>query len=288
MRTIKRKSSTSNLCLSTRYSQFIEKYNNLPEKKKIEFVFKFIGTFDLVNGNVETNENMNLKIVLFGVRGNEELRKLMLEVGDKGVDLRKISGCIAFHDLSVIEKKKHPKLILTYHNAELHPDFNKIVDQAITTQKEFMKKIRALRGAVKLISNLQPINISAVYELEKYYPDFNERLSALQKDVKEITELYIKFTPLFSSKTGKLSGFFSENWGLPLSRLSLPQKTTSKSKLWNQRIITIVDELKRVGYSDRQAYIKTLEIFSLAFPSIWNGVNNDPDLIRQRYIYHKK
>lgn len=293
MEKAKRKKKTmlteSKACLSERVSQFCKKFSEIPEKDKGRFILDYFWKLDEDSPVVERHKNEDLKIILSLLSKNRGLADLLLELGDQGVDITKIYDCIKYPNLPDHEKNWHPAHLVSWHlNVELDPEFNEIIDRATVARKEFMKRVRSLRGAVKLISNLKPIRMNAVDELRMNYPDFNDRLTKLQGDIEEVIDLYIKYAPSFSNKAGRLSGFISQNWAFPLKVLNIPKKTSTKSKLWNWRIGAIVDELKRIGFSDRQAYRKTMDIFNFAFPNIWSGKNNDPDLIRQRYSYHKK
>lgn len=289
MRKRKRKKKTNlpdtKTTLTERYQQGLKDLeDHKGEHDKIKFLFDLFG-FDPSNDETfaefDKNRNEDLKIIFFC---KDEIRKVLLELSDKGADIVKIYNCI--RPSRSMEHELEP--LYMSGDAELHPDFNKMIDNAINGQKEFKKKVRALQGSVKLICGLKPIRMIAVDELRKNHPDLNERLANLQQELGEVINLYIKHTPYFSSKAERLSGYIASNWARPISEMYIPKKTTSKSALWNWRIITIVDELKRIGFSDRKAYIKTCDLLEIAFPDIWHGRNCDPDIIRQRYTYHKK
>ena len=275
MRKKKNKLPEAAQCLSKRYSQFCGKYQKAPVQ--IKFLMDFFGFFDCGK-----SKNEDIKVIAFC--SNQEIQRILLELGDKGADVVTIHKCIEIPHFHKYELARISQTLK--RDAALHQQFNDAVDKTAKGLKEFNKMKKALRGAEKVICNLKPIDINSVYQLRKDYPDFNERLAALQKEIETVVNLYIDYTPTFSNKSGNVTGEIGSNWAIPLSRIVLPDKLTSKSRLWNKRIITIVDELRRVGFSDRKAYRTTINLFKSTFPDIWKDA--DPDLIRQRYTYNKK
>jgi len=62
--------------------------------------------------------------------------------------------------------------------------------------------------------------------------------------------------------------------------------TQSSRNVSGPSIVTIVNELKRAGFSANEAYRKTAELLKLYFPDIYTDTNQN--LVRQHYQYHKK
>ena len=56
--------------------------------------------------------------------------------------------------------------------------------------------------------------------------------------------------------------------------------------IWSSKIMIIVDELIRVGYSERQAFILTGQLLQKTYPHVYLDPN--PDRVRQRYKAHTK
>ena len=285
----KNNNTNSKTCLRETLSQFLKEYEENPDTllqgvtrkdlSRKNLLEDFDASVQAMNNQIYDNED--LQIILFC---NKEIREVLLKLSDQGADIVKIYNCI--RRSQVYEHELNPSALPLLPHAELHPGFNTMIDDSVQGQKEFRKKVRALRGAVKLICGLKPIRMNAIDELRINHPDFNEKLADVQRELDEVANLYIEYTPFFSNKAGNLSGYIGSDWARPISKIAIPQKITSKSHLWNARIVTIVDELKRIGFSGREAYTRTAELFNLSFPEIW--IDDDPDLIRQRYTYHKK
>lgn len=281
MRKKKEEISKPEPLLSERYSQFCNEFQKASDKLK--FILGFFGLdYSTSLLEVERIKNDVLKVIVFCK--NQDIQKILLELGDKGADVVAIYNCIKFPELHDYELKRLPQTLRP--DASLHPRFNEMIEWTAKGQKEFKKSQRALRGAIKLVCNLKPIDMSAVGKLKKYHPDFNERLSALQKELEAVVTLYIEHVPFFRNKAGEVSGYIASNWAKPISNINMPKRITSKSPIWRNRIIIIFNELKGIGFSDRKTYKKIMDLFTLAFPEIWK--DNDPDLIRQRIYYHTK
>jgi hypothetical protein len=62
---------------------------------------------------------------------------------------------------------------------------------------------------------------------------------------------------------------------------------TQRSRgVWDECIMTVVDELKKIDYSDKEAFVTTGKLLHLRYPEIYK--DEDTDLVRQRYAYHTR
>jgi hypothetical protein len=277
-------------CLTERYSQFCNEFQKASNKPK--FILDFFNIDhstsllddDKIPTSIEEAKNEDVKVI--ALCKNKDVQKILFDLGNRGADVVAIYNCIKFPELCDYELERLPQTLDIHPDALLHPQFNEMIEQVTIGQKEYKKREKALHGAIKLICSLEPIRMIAVDELRKYHPDFNERLAALQKEFEAVITLYIEHAPFFRNKAGEVSGYIASNFAKPISKMHIPKKITSKSPYWIERIIIIVNELKRIGFSAKRSYKKTMDLFILACPEIWK--DNDPDLIRQRYTYHTK
>jgi uncharacterized protein (UPF0335 family) len=298
----KKERSKPELCLSERYVQYCDAYQNAPNNPNYkDFIRKFFG---LDNSHSLITRNEDVEVIAFCK--NENVQKVLLELGDKGADVVAIYNCIKSPELLHYEIGRPPQKLAFIPGAELHPQFNEMVAYAAKIQKEFKRREKALRRGMKIICSPDPRTMIAVDELRKYHPyfderpeasqkeleafvtDFHERLEAWQKELQTVITHYIENAPYQSlgKKAGKESDYVASNWERPITKNGIPKKITSKSPCWIARIITIFNELKKIGFSDNKAYKKIMDLFALAFPEIWG--KKDPDLIRQRIYYHTK
>jgi hypothetical protein len=155
------------------------------------------------------------------------------------------------------------------------------------TRRNYIKLERSVRAAVKRLCNLPIISDDLKYG-KLIGKEFNSKLSSLQRELEETMKLYLK---LAAFPIGRV-GYLMEYWGVdpyPIMKSNRPvekQIKQSSHKLFRSDIIGLVDEFKKINYSERQAYIRTGILLNFAYPQTYT--DPDPDLVRQRYKYHKK
>lgn len=64
------------------------------------------------------------------------------------------------------------------------------------------------------------------------------------------------------------------------------KKLDPTKHVWNESIVVLVNELRRIGFSWNKSYDATAELLNLFNPDIYP--HKDRDLVRQRYSYHSK
>lgn len=145
-----------------------------------------------------------------------------------------------------------------------------------------MKKLgikrRVIKNSIERILSLDtlPNNI-----------DVNTKLNQAQDAIKEFKKVIDRYFKALIKGNELIDSL--QDWGIPRDVVEMMQgkyRPISSKSLWTKRIVLLVDELERIGYSDKQAYTKTANLLNLAFPHAYK--DTDPDLIRQRYTYHKK
>ncbi|MCX5812739.1 MAG: hypothetical protein NT178_09380 [Proteobacteria bacterium] len=89
----------------------------------------------------------------------------------------------------------------------------------------------------------------------------------------------------YLEKNPKLRKAFydSKNKGKITSKISLKQ---SSHGMWTEAVVGIVNELKRIDYTERKAFIRTGAILNIFYPNVYT--DPDPDLVRQKYKTSKQ
>lgn len=184
-------------------------------------------------------------------RGDTELLRLVLDLAKKGANL-----------ITIIEA------------INMNPERrNENIIESNKKRKDFIKNKRVITGAIKLLSNIKPFPAYTVlgspFSVEQLLnlDEFNKKLPGLQCQLKKVMGAYIELMSCLMAEHEK---------GKPL---------TQKSPLWNNSIMLLVDELKRIGYSDNKAFEIAAHLLNMAYPYIYK--DPDPDRLRQRYTYHK-
>jgi hypothetical protein len=260
--------------LEKEYLDFIKEFKKLPKKPPrliLDFLTEKFGT----PGGEE--KNPDLKIIVFFCK-NEELRKVLVDLGNRGANLTTIWNALKTPDIDEYLINGHP-VGLQLYEGELSPYWDEVVRNFEAKKREFFKREKVIRNAVKVITSLKPIGLK--YSMKDKVPWINDGLLIAQNSLKEVIDDYLDAKAIEDGLIG-----YPAKWGMPVHKL-VRQKfrplTQRSHKIWNERIITLVDELKRIGYSNRRAYLKTAELLNLAFPNL--SKDKDPDLVRQRYTH---
>ena len=134
----------------------------------------------------------------------------------KGADVVAITDPIKYPKLFDYELERLPQTLAWHPDAVLHPQFNEENDRtSIKRTKRIKKKRKGITRGDQVCCDLKPIKMVAVDELRKHHPDFNERLTALQKELETVVNLYIENAPFFRNKVGEVSGYIASNLGKP-------------------------------------------------------------------------
>lgn len=226
-------------------------------------------------------------------KSKSPLISLLIEIGEQGADLILITGL-----LDIYCPGRIPEL------SDAWPLFVKAYGEKLKRHK---KKIKGIRSALRIL-DLPPLGISKEWD-----SDLRKNQQALKKKMSEYInslELFAKdyysdwfhFQSLCEAHTDintAIKIYQSEEWcNSELGRLErysgrwnkdIEPKIMSQSSHGSpflKKIILIIDELKRVQISARQAYTLTGKLLYNRYPYIYK--DSDPDLVRQRYNSAKK
>lgn len=164
-----------------------------------------------------------------------------------------------------------------------------------------LNKERAIRNAFALLEKLKPVFPNTPYAqsinikiaemqatLERYKPDLQRYLDlALLESCLPHLKDRSSSRPVINYESFHSDDIFVI---FPLKEIRHMRKVKapkqSTPNLWGESIVAIVDELKRIHYSDRKSFIETGKLLNLSYPKIYT--HKDPDLVRQRYFYHRR
>jgi hypothetical protein len=265
--------------LQNEYDDFIEEFRKIlkePPSLIFDFLTEKFGT------PVEEKKS-DLKIIVFFCR-NDDLRKILIDLGNRGANLTTIWDVLRTPDIDEYLINEHP-VGLQLHEGELSPYWNDTIKNFYTKRREFLKKEKATKNAIRLITALKPITLKHFYMDE--LPWVNTKLLMAQRELNELNRVIDIYLNAKAIEDG-LEGYPAK-WGMPINKLvreKFKPLTQRSHKIWDQKIVILVDELKRIVYSNKQAYIKTGELLNLAFPHLYKDKN--PDLVRQRYTQQTK
>lgn len=288
--------------LSGEYKKFIEELKNIPKEHPIH-LFNFIADkFGLFEGlkerdsnsrlveeeqfnslKGEKEKNSDLKVIIFCQ--NEELRKMLIDIGDKGANLEVINRALQIPTIDEYLLDGHP-IGLDFREGKLSPIWNQEIEKYNQKRKAFGKRERIIKVHIKSICTLETMPDSLVQFVNEL-PLINYKLLAVQEALKEFEEVIDKYFEAKAIRDGLIG--YPARWGLSIEKLlrkEFKPVTQRTHGVLNARILILVDELKRIGFSDEQAYIKTAVLLSLTFPHLIKKV--DADRVRQKYTYHKK
>ncbi len=191
----------------------------------------------------------------------KEYFQLICEIGQRGANLDIISLCMfGLHDPS-----EHNSLITKKNN-----------------------KVKSISGSFNQTIKIAPLQVTKDIpdELAKIVNQFNEILKEEQDKIERLRKLYLSLFELLEARKFPFAwrpmGLLSPFRGL--KKISV--KEMGVSKQINKKIVPIVDELIRIGYSDRSAYSITGKLLKSYYPEYWK--DSAPDLIRSRYTSLKK
>jgi hypothetical protein len=268
--------------LDEEYKNFIEEFKKVPKEPPVHIIDFIRDKFGIPG--IDEGKNLELKIIVFCKK--DELREILIDLGNKGANLQVIYDALKPPDVPVyLSNDDHP-FGLELYGGELLPSWNQTIEKYTEKKKAFGKDKRILKAHIKFMKSLEPIPES----LAKFVDDLpiaNASLKALQDATMEFERWLIPYLNGKAIKEGLIG--YPAKWGLPVDRLLKKQYKLSTQKthgIWNRRIKILVDELKRIGFSDKQAYTRTAKLLNLAFPHLYR--DTDPDLVRQRYSYQKK
>ncbi len=262
--------------LEKEYLVFINEFKKIPRDQPKHIVNFIIDKFG-VSGLEE--KNPDLKIIVFCE--NKELKKILIDLGNRGANLTTIWDVLKTPKIEEYLINGHP-IGLQLYEGELSQQWNGSIKKFMDKKRDFFNEVRVIRNAIRLIMELKPITLKDFYKDE--LPWVNDRLLAAQRMLNEIIDIYLNAKAIKDGLIG-----YPAKWGFSIDKL-LRQKfrplTQKSHKIWNRRIVILVDELKRIGYSKHQSYIKAGELLHLAFPLLYK--DNDPNRVRQRYTYQIK
>jgi len=263
--------------LEKEYLDFIEEFRKIPREPP-KLILDFLTERFGIPGIQE--KNPNLKTIVFFCR-NDDLRKILTDLGNRGANLTTIWNALKTPDIDEYLINGHP-VGLQLHEGELSQYWNDSIKNFSAKRNRFLKEERVIRNAIRVIASLKPITLKHFYKDE--LPFVNTKLMETQNalsDFQRVVDIYFNAKAIKDGLIG-----YPAKWGLPIDKL-IREKfrpfTQKSHKIWNRRIVALVEELRRIGYSSRQSYIKTGKLLNLAFPHLYR--DKDPDLVRQRYTH---
>lgn len=262
--------------LEKEYSDFIEELRKIPKEPPtqsplLNFIMDKFGLF--------AEKNPDLKIIVFCK--NEQLKKIFIDLGNRGANLTTIDRALEMPRIDEYLIDGHP-IGLQLHEGELSRYWDSTIRNFETKKREFLRREKVIKNAARVITELKPITLKHSYKDQT--PWINEKLALAQGALKEVLDIYLDAKAIQDGLIGYVA-----KWGFPIRKLireKFKPFTQKSHKIWNRRITILVDELRNIGYSHRQSYVKTAELLNIAFPNLYK--DNDPDLVRQRYTYSKK
>ncbi|MCL5236332.1 MAG: hypothetical protein M1353_00595 [Nitrospirae bacterium] len=265
------------------FQRLLKKIPAKPPVKRWKFIYEHL------------QNNEELRIVL--TANPEELRPHLIELANHGGDIKSIYNILTLaHAYEYLDNA--PPHALKYepgsiYGGELNPNWNKKVTDFNEKKKKFIKKEKALKGALRLLLSLETVSLNkfdeAYFEDASALPYVNTKLIEAQEALKELERLIEIYLEAKAIKDGLLG--YTLKWGWKkdqvLKTKIKPVKQSSHLDALNKRIFPLVEELKGIdGYTDQAAYKKAAELLHIAFPSLIT--DTDPNLIQNRYSYFKK
>lgn len=226
-----------------------------PPKKKITIDKKRQSLLNSISKHLKKNSTSPLN----------ELWKLFYEIGQKGANLDVILFCLDFSqqnpEKGLIDSEKYNERIKSINNPK-----------------------KSISGRFSLIIKIPPIQLSENIpdEFAEVIKRFNELLEDEKKRLEIIRQGYLKI--LEQSEIYNLPVEMQPMGFLPFKGLKRLKRNTISAQI-NKKIIPIVDELIRIGYSKNQAYKITGKLLNLSYKNYYK--DPDPDIVRERYRHHK-
>ena len=177
---------------------------------------------------------------------SKDLLNKFSEIGKNGGNLKIIIDAIEFF------KKDEEKLLILLSEKENATEYNKRI-------KDLGNKKKPIKGAVSQIMNLIPLENEYKIILNEPKENLNprrkkimrlksERIEAINKELKEVKSLLTSIMRYYFSaiedRTYLLQGLSGEK----ITKMNNKKRV---SQLLNDKIVCIVSELRRIGYSDK-------------------------------------
>ncbi len=237
---------------------------------------------------IKENPKGKLPLVFNGHKIGEAT-SLLVSLRKEGCDIRAISSA-----LFLVKEKWYEK----YGFVDFEVDLTAIIE----TEKAHNVRTGEIKKAMRTLSELPQVKMGLWLAT---IPTVNEKLSNLKRAIREFEEItpdyfeYI-YPPRPSTQSDGLNTWIQKSTTFrknvkrikkTLSKSTAKSKSakilklTQRSHMWDACKVNIVDELKRIGYSDRKAFRTTGRIIKNFYPEVYT--DHDPDRVRQTYTYHK-
>ena len=256
-----------------------------PQKKKMS---ELCISFDVAE---EITKKEEFRIICFAKP--KELIPHLIELGNYGGNIELIFKALTFAQPGDYLRNAPPHALKfspigtadSIYGGELNPAWNEMVENFNKKKKEFNKRKRIIMNALRVLLELEPIQLDKFDET--YYtradtlPWVNEKIMEAQETLEPLIERYLDAKAI---KDGLLG--YTVKWGWTKEDVLKEKAQPVKQKNYhnyaaNERIFYLKEELNRIGYTDRKAYVKIAELTNIAFPHVFP--KKDPDLIRNRY-----
>lgn len=213
------------------------------------------------------------------------INKILLKIGMLGVRLELIESIFPIPKKIYGDMDRQNPHVLKHINPDVvySPQWEKILSEYEKRSKEFIKKKKVITSCRDSLLRLPEVS----GELHNHHQitapiraaDFNHELRMCKDQMKRMTDTYIDFLAL-SYSAEDLHGH-----GTKADLKTIPKLINQKSAIWGQKIVALIDELRRV-MSPNPAYKTAATFLHLSYPHIFKA--DDSDTIKARYNYNKK
>ncbi len=229
------------------------------------------------------------------IKDESERARFYISLRKEGCDIRSIILAL----FSVVEK---------WHEKTGFSELTVDLSDVLKRQEIYKAKKQVLDNSLTFLSNLPRVEGLAGY-LPKYGIYVNERLLKMQEAVKDFQEISNEYAEhseainppypkeltdddyfvlvdksnIFKQDSKIKKRLYDNNTkGKATKILKLRQSTRG---VWGDAVVGIVDELIRIKYSQRQAFIKTGKILKELYPRYYK--DDCPERVKRIYKYHK-
>jgi hypothetical protein len=242
---------------------------------------------------LRTCENIALYYLEESNAKNESIResglyKLLIEMSQKGANLIEITQEFP-KPLKIDDPNNENPFILKHihfpkNEEELtfSKEWPKVLESHHDRRKKFTKKQQALQSAADTLFRRFELINENLYCSDITARDLNLEIIIKQKEIQCLIKSYLEFI------ASELSVSSYQSYDTKYYLKTDLKPITEKSKIWNGKILFLVNKLKSVGYKKRQAFITTYNFLYYIYPHIFSKLDENfgADRIRQRYTYH--
>lgn len=263
------------------YKRFLEGFTEISEQRPEHIIGYLVSWFGI--SGIGEEKNPDLKAIVFCK--NDGLREMLIDLGNKGANLRIICDALKIPDIPEYLLGGHPSGLELY-DGRFSPLWNEQVEQYKRKRAAFGKSVRKIKEGLSCIKSLELIP-EKIAKFIPYLPISNARLKAVRKAIVEFEKGLNDYLAGKAIQEGLIG--YPAKWGIPIEKLletNFHPVTQRSHHLFDEKIPKLVQELRDIGFSHNESYKKTAILLHLAFPFLYQ--DNDADLVRRRYSSLKK